>query len=418
MTIPDLPYAARLNLMCSMLPHLPGTCRPKRRLDVLLADEALPAESALLLGGSLHLLNTLLSETDGATDLLCVLHVPTTNSVATATLEDAGLAYAPVLAEGEYALDDVWATNDIDVALVHEAGDEQSKTVLLVSSIDDVRRVAEVFARGFGVAFSFTLPVHDQPWSNFSVSEWATMRPLITFAESLKAKSPAGQEALRVIIYNTIPNLCYARDMLAFYDMQRRAAERMHAERQDYAFEIGYHLNHFYLALYSGIDQVAIMVNGFLNLGIPEHKVGAVYTDFRNALNAASRVLFALFGDAQFKELMERVSLLRHQAAHRMPLRPTTIYQGEDFTDEQLDAKAAEMGETPDLSILPPELHASVVNLARHKALTALLSVVTDDVIVVDGKTGRSLVWPDPAGDFGKFIDFVRRVLTEVQSLP
>lgn len=69
MTIHDLPLVDRLNLFYSMLPHLPGTCRPKRRLDVLLADNALPAESVRRLGASLHLLNTLLSDTDGATDL-------------------------------------------------------------------------------------------------------------------------------------------------------------------------------------------------------------------------------------------------------------------------------------------------------------------------------------------------------------
>lgn len=160
------------------------------------------------------------------------------------------------------------------------------------------------------------------------------------------------------------------------------------------------------------------MVNGFINLGIAEHRVGATYESFREALKAASPAMFALFDDDAFKELMERVKLLRHQAAHRMPLRTTTVYHGEEFTDEQLDAKAAEMGEAPDLSMWPPELHASILNVARHKALRALLTVAADDAVVVDGQKGPHLLWPDPAGDFRKYVAFLNRVLTALHSLP
>lgn len=402
-----------------MLGELPGTCHLKRRLDVLLADDALPAESVRQLASSLQLLNWLFEETEGATDLRVVLHVPAMNSTATATLERLGLPYSVVNADGGDSLDDMVARLDVDVVFLTNAdGDRSDDVALFVSRADEVLGAAEVFARGFGIAWSFTLPMRNQPWTEFYAAfEQSTMQPLMAFAEALKSKSAEGSEALRVLIYNTIPNLCFARDQLAFYEMQRRAAQRAGAERQQYAFETAYHLNHCYITLYAGMDQAAIMVNGFLALGIAETEVGATYHKFRKALSAWPTV-FAAFDDAAFNELMDRVKLLRRQAAHRMPLRHTTVYEGEDFTDEQLDAKAAEMGLTPDLSIFPPELHAAVIGVTRLKAQEAMMTVAAKRVIVVKDQSGMYIVSPDPSGDFEKFNGFLRRVLTAIQSLP
>lgn len=418
MTIGDLPYIARLRLRYSMLGELPGACRLKRRLDVLLADDSLSPDSIRNLAGSLQLLNWLFEETEGATDLRVALHVLSANSTATSTLENLGLAYSLVNIDGADLLDDTVARIDSDVVFATAVDADRGDATLFVSSVEEILREAEVFARGFGIAWSFALPMRNQPWTEFYAAfEQTTMRPLMTFAEALKPRGAEGSEALRVLIYNTIPNLCFARDKLAFYESQRRAAQRAGAERQQYAFETAYHLNHFYITLYAGMDQAAIMVNGFLALGVAETEVGATYRNFRRALSAWQTV-FETFNDAAFDELMERVKLLRRQAAHRMPLRPTTVYHGEDFTDEQLDAKAAEMGLTPDLSLFPPGLHEAVIGAARLKAQEALMTVAAERVIVVRDQSGTYIVSPDPSGDFEKFQGFLVRVLTAVQLLP
>jgi hypothetical protein len=101
-----------------------------------------------------------------------------------------------------------------------------------------------------------------------------------------------------------------------------------------------------------------------------------------------------------------------------MPLRHTTVYEGEDFTEEQIDAKAAELGLTSDLSIFPPELHATVIGVARLKVQEAMMTVAAKRVIVVKDQSGVYIVSPDPSGDFQKFNDFLTRVLTAIQSLP
>jgi hypothetical protein len=61
-------------------------------------------------------------------------------------------------------------------------------------------------------------------------------------------------ELLRSLAFNRHAALAYTRDRLLFYVLQRRAVVRNKLERQDFAFELGYSLNFYYLLLWSGLE--------------------------------------------------------------------------------------------------------------------------------------------------------------------
>lgn len=82
-------------------------------------------------------------------------------------------------------------------------------------------------------------------------------------------------ETARMLVHNRLPNMCFTRDRLLFYDMQQSVAKRAGWLRQDFSFEAAYHLNFYYLVIYGGFDHVAAVVNGALGLGLSEKNVGA-----------------------------------------------------------------------------------------------------------------------------------------------
>jgi hypothetical protein len=93
--------------------------------------------------------------------------------------------------------------------------------------VEQVLELVDIYARGFDVPWSSRRPHKDQPWTVFYL-----MSDLISQSEPFvsllrfRTASPEAREALRVMIYNTLPNLLYGRDRLLFYQMQMRAAER------------------------------------------------------------------------------------------------------------------------------------------------------------------------------------------------
>jgi hypothetical protein len=126
-----------------------------------------------------------------------------------------------------------------------------------------------------------------------------------------------------------------------------------------------------------------------------------------------------LFTNADFKDLSERVNLLRHQAAHRRPLMPSRIVSEPDreMTDAELDEKIEEYGWSLDRldTPLPDKIREFFTDTLRAKARLAAMETVAEQVVIVlDGSTPTHIVSPDPRGDVDKFLRFLDRVLKEM----
>jgi hypothetical protein len=235
--------------------------------------------------------------------------------------------------------------------------------------------------------------------------------------------SDEARETGRSLVHNRLPNICFTRDRLLFYEMQRMTAQRAKWKRQDFVFEIGYYLNFYYPLIYGGFDHIALLVNHCLQLGLPEKNVGATYKSFLEPLKAKHAALHAIFTDAKQLEFIERIGYLRHYASHRGSLAPGKILGKPDkeLTVEELDRMITDAGMDELLMLMPEgEIRETFRENLRYSFKVEQYEKegpVIDGVvkIVLGGKLAFIRPTTDTAWNFKKFLLFLNRVLSEVK---
>jgi hypothetical protein len=284
----------------------------------------------------------------------------------------------------------------------------------------------DIFVRGHDVPWAFALKTWGLTWTGFyQMTEGRTLGVGMDFLyEAQKKKVNAeAQETGRSLIHNRLPNICFTRDRLLFYEIQRMAAQRAKWTRQEFAFEIGYYLNFYYPLIYGGFDQIALLVNQCLQLGMAEKNVGATYQSFLEALKAKNFELHAIFTDPELVEFIKGIGYLRHYASHRGSLAPGKLIEKPDkeLTNDELDAMIAEAGMDEMVMCMTPggmrESFRQAIRdnfrMAHYEKEGKLVDGVVP--IVIDG----TLAFIRPANDtewnFQKFLLFMNRVLTELK---
>ena len=134
-----------------------------------------------------------------------------------------------------------------------------------------LKRYCEVFVRGNDIPWAFASPIWNQTWTGFyHMTEHATFRTGMNFLFNAQQKNmgASAQNTGQTFVYNRLPNICFTRDRLLFYELQRLKALRANWKRQEFKFEIAYYLNFYYPLLYGGFDHLALIVSQALNLGI------------------------------------------------------------------------------------------------------------------------------------------------------
>ncbi len=282
---------------------------------------------------------------------------------------------------------------------------------------------AEVFVRGFDVPWSFSFKAWNASWTAFyNTHERETFTPgleLLELAHRRGAPSDA-QETGAVLVHNRLPNLCFTRDRLQFYEVQRLAAKREGRRRQDFSFEIAYFLNFFYVLIYGTFDHAALFVSQLLRLGLSERVVGATYKSFLNALETKSKALFDMFTDTKNTEFMERIGFLRHRAAHRGAIRPGIVVDTPDKepTVEELDADIRAAGQEETIAFLPTaearekfrEMLRSLARFKRYEEGKVLEGV---ELVKIGGK--HAFIHPllDTPWNFSRTLSFLNAVFEE-----
>jgi hypothetical protein len=288
-----------------------------------------------------------------------------------------------------------------------------------------LKQQCEAFSRGHDVPWSFSFPMWNITWTGFyQMIESETFRSGMDFlhaAEKKKADSD-GQETGRSLVHNRLPNICFTRDRLLFYEIQRLTSVRGHWDRQSFSFEIGYYLNFYYPVLYGGFDQLALVVSQILKLGLPEKNVGATYAGFLDTLKAKSPTLHGIFTDTKHVEFIKRIGALRHYASHRGSLMPTKLLEKPDKepTIAELDAEVSAAGMDYMLDALPEgELREGFREGLRHQFRVAYYEksgkVVEGVVpIVIDDQYGFIHPASDTDWNFQRFLLLMNQVFVEL----
>ena len=301
--------------------------------------------------------------------------------------------------------------------------EDVEKLYLLLTDCSFLLRYFEVFARGHDVPWAFEYKSWNMTWTVFYVlAERRTFEVgLQLLHKAFEKKAPAdAQETGRSLVYNRFQNLCFTRDRLLFYEIQRLAAKRAGWKRQGFGFEIAYHLNFNYLLIYGAFDHAALFVSQLLNLGLTPRKVGATYEKFLELLEKKSASLHAVFTQGKNKAFIDRIGALRHFAAHRGSLQPTDVVERPDRepTHEELDADIKAAGLDDIIAMLPQgearegfrEMARSNARFARYEKGTVLEDVVP---IEIDGKYGFIRPHFDTEWNFTRLMSFLNDVFKE-----
>jgi hypothetical protein len=279
---------------------------------------------------------------------------------------------------------------------------------------------SEIFVRGHDVPWSFAYQSWGMTWTAFyQLAERRTFAlALDLLHEAYQKKAPGdAQETGRSLVYNRLGNLCFTRDRLLFYEIQRLASGRSGWKRQKFAFEIAYYLNFNYLLIYGAFDHAALFVSQLLKLGLPPRQVGATYKGFLDLLKSKSASLYSVFTTGANKEFIDRIGALRHFAAHRGSLMPTDVVKALDRepTPEELDTDIGAQGLEEILLMFPDgkaregyrEMLRANARIARYEKETLLKDVV---LIELDGKYGFIRPHSDTAWNFERLMTFLTDV--------
>jgi hypothetical protein len=301
---------------------------------------------------------------------------------------------------------------------------EFEKLNTLLADCQVLKRQSEIFVRGHDVPWSFEYVVWRRPWNGFyQQNEQRTFQAGLEFLDrAYKQKlDSTTQEAGRTLVHNRLPNLCFTRDRLLFYDMQQAVSKRLAWERQEFLFETGYSLNFYYLLLHGGFDHLALVVNGALALGLAPKNVGATYAGFLKALHDKAPEIHAHFTEPRFVDFLERVSALRHFAAHRGSIAPGKIYEELDPrpSDAELDAEIARQGLDRSLVVIPDGPVRNAFRAAlRQKMLISMSKLIEEGVVFLEIRGKWFYIRPmmDIEWNFDRFHSFMVSVLNALNA--
>lgn len=314
------------------------------------------------------------------------------------------------------------------------ADDLRAKVSVTVEDLDSILGSCEVFTRGHEIPWSFKRPIWGCPFGEFYAMTEPNM-PLTNLYDAFLKKAnekklnPEITEYARSIALPRMTNLCYARDKLLFYDQQRRSTKRAELQRQSFWFEAGYHLNHFYILHWGGVDQMCWIINEVFDLGYSlsnrKHwsNVGPTKTPYLDKLKQKSVPLYELVTSKDFLKWFKTLRGARHFAAHNGTVMPTTLLKKPDqeLTEEELeeavqsDRSFQDMQSWTAAGQFPTQMLEWFKEQLRYKKRVEQYSVVSDDVleIKIDGKPVLITPLLNTMWDFENYLQFIEKSAEE-----
>jgi hypothetical protein len=203
---------------------------------------------------------------------------------------------------------------------------------LIVTDIPTLMTQLEIFARGWEVPWSFSMPAYNLTWQDglyLLVDELGKMTAKI-YHEKLKGRLGDSEtdENARSLLLDRISFLCYTRDKLLFYSQQLRHSLRNGFDSQEYRFEISYHLQNYYGLISGALDQLSRVIHKVLRLTKPPVR----FASLRNAdfiKNVSQRIpdIRRTVEAPDVADWLEKLSEIRNYIIHAGAVTASPIYE-------------------------------------------------------------------------------------------
>ena len=190
--------------------------------------------------------------------------------------------------------------------------------------IDELKDFVEICAHGHNVFWSASYS--DAIYQDvYYILAHPKCHKLATWWREIqnRVSSPWVIEQLRSLIMNRYQFILYARDMVKFGRLQKDHYKRQGDDR--FGFSISYHVNQFYFLLWGMLDQLTVLSNEVLQLGLTERNCGIANKDYLKALKKKKANLRQFLSMPSVVEWIDLMSNFRHAVAHQVIPMPTEI---------------------------------------------------------------------------------------------
>jgi len=277
-----------------------------------------------------------------------------------------------------------------------------------VVPLDQLADVFEVCAHGHDVYWSVSYEgalTHDVYYTlahhkcQRLAKWWGQVHPTIESEET--------QKQLRSLVLNRYPFILYARDMVRFFQLQRDHFARFEKDR--FSFPLSYHVNAFYLPLWGMLDQLCLIANHVLALGLDKMACGISRKSFFKALGKSKPSLVHFLRTPIVDDWIDTMSDFRHLVAHQVIPMPTKIVvETEESKKPREEILKIIEAEDPDAASLlkfaeDPRLQQSANNPDLKTAIedqmvflwrAEKVRLIADHMVLLEGKRGH--YWRSP----------------------
>ena len=306
-----------------------------------------------------------------------------------------------------YSLNAVKLTNQLgaDVLVTRNLeferrfGLEEEHNITIADS-ESVARVMEYFAAGHEIPWAFRKPLWYMPWTNFYPFVDKDGERATSFWEQSCLRdrlSLRGQERLRSMLINRFEYIMYTRDKLLSYRLQRRAAKRCGAKNQDFNLECGHLLGYYYILLAGGLDQLALVTNELLDLGVTNPvQVSLLKSKFISRIRSVHPDLASLFAEKQFEDWKTKLKMCRDFVTHQSTAHLAQLVNPPkaELTDDEVDALARQRPEFQSFSLLPEEQRDKAFDILKQNVRISQIDVWRDDALVIDDPESLQVILP------------------------
>jgi len=297
------------------------------------------------------------------------------------------------------------------------------KLHIKLAGIQRAKQACEVFVRGHEVPWSFRLPAWLMPWTPF----YAVVDPDIQAMEQFrtlairKGVSPEVQERIRSLGLNRWSAIGYTRDKLLFYMIQRRRANRHKLEKQDFTFELSYHLTMYFLLFWGALDQISWIVNEIWGLGFTAaqwRKVGIAKRGFLDRLRERDPEMLVIFQDPEFLRWIDVLRLARHYVAHQGTAMLSPLFEKpkREPSQTEIDQDIEQWAEWRELvSRWPAAILETFRPIFRTKWYERNYRRISDAAFVIQGTTDSAIIFPlqNIEWEYERFRDFTLAVIAK-----
>jgi len=202
--------------------------------------------------------------------------------------------------------------------------------------LEEFHDFVEVCARGFSIYWSATSCVRGLTPDTYYQFDNPSGKKLSNYfhSQSGKIEDSDLRENLRNLSLNRYPFILFTRDLIRFYEIQSDFFARIGQERR-FGTIIGYYVTNYYLYGWGLLDQLTTILSVSQKLGVKELECGITKKNFWKKVK--DRELLSFREDN--KEWVQRMADIRHLAAHRTIMIPTSILMHTDESkksDEEL----------------------------------------------------------------------------------